>query len=266
MDLASCHCHCGAGEGARVAGRRGVTASRCIMGVEGRRHEYCLLVRPAGCPVRRLVRGPGGRGPFRAEVACLRPLLDGLPRPWAEMAPFGASSAAAMTLRTSAIRVPGESPTDLVSITCMPGRAAFITRSYVRRARALRALAPYRRTIWARTSRSAPSGLPQRRRGPARCWAKWCRKRCVQASTPHCPPRRRSSGRSRSRSSAPGCSPPATAAAATPARASTGPAGGRRTPRPGQRPEYLDPAVGLGVLVQLTVDPVDQRRQAVDDR
>ena len=35
---------------------------------------------------------------------------------------------------------------------------------------------------------------------------------------------------------------------------------------PGQRPQYLDPGVGLGVLVQLTVDPVDQRRQAVDDR
>jgi len=33
----------------------------------------------------------------------------------------------------------------------------------------------------------------------------------------------------------------------------------------GQRPEYLDPRVGLGVLVQLAVDPVGQRRQAVDD-
>jgi hypothetical protein len=36
-------------------------------------------------------------------------------------------------------------------------------------------------------------------------------------------------------------------------------------PDAGQRPEHLDPRVGLGVLVQLAVDPVGQRRQAVDD-
>jgi hypothetical protein len=37
-------------------------------------------------------------------------------------------------------------------------------------------------------------------------------------------------------------------------------------PDPGQRPEHFDQGVGLGVLVQLAVDPLDQRCQAVDDR
>ncbi len=37
-------------------------------------------------------------------------------------------------------------------------------------------------------------------------------------------------------------------------------------PDPRQRPERLDSGIGPGVLVQLTVDPVDHRRQAVDDR
>ena len=37
-------------------------------------------------------------------------------------------------------------------------------------------------------------------------------------------------------------------------------------PDPGQRPQHLDLRVGLGAGVQLPVDPVDHRRQAVDDR
>jgi len=37
-------------------------------------------------------------------------------------------------------------------------------------------------------------------------------------------------------------------------------------PDPRQRPEHLDPRVGLGMLVQLAVQPLDHRRQAVDDR
>ena len=37
-------------------------------------------------------------------------------------------------------------------------------------------------------------------------------------------------------------------------------------PTPGQRGQDLDPRVGLGVLAQLGVDPVDDRHQAVDDR
>jgi hypothetical protein len=37
-------------------------------------------------------------------------------------------------------------------------------------------------------------------------------------------------------------------------------------PDAGQRPEHLDPRVGDGSLVQLAVDPVDHRRQGVDDR
>jgi hypothetical protein len=37
-------------------------------------------------------------------------------------------------------------------------------------------------------------------------------------------------------------------------------------PDPGQRSEHLDPRVGLGMLVQLAVDPVDQYCQGVDDR
>jgi hypothetical protein len=37
-------------------------------------------------------------------------------------------------------------------------------------------------------------------------------------------------------------------------------------PDAGQRPQHLDLRVSLGVLVQLPVDPVDDRRQAVDDR
>ena len=38
------------------------------------------------------------------------------------------------------------------------------------------------------------------------------------------------------------------------------------SPTPGQFPEHLVPRVGRGVLVQLAVDPVDHRGQAVDDR
>jgi hypothetical protein len=34
------------------------------------------------------------------------------------------------------------------------------------------------------------------------------------------------------------------------------------SPDAGQRPEHLDPRVGLGVPVQLAVDPLDHRRQA----
>jgi hypothetical protein len=41
---------------------------------------------------------------------------------------------------------------------------------------------------------------------------------------------------------------------------------GGELPDPGQRPQYLDSRVGLGVGVQLTVDPVGQRRQAAGDR
>jgi hypothetical protein len=37
-------------------------------------------------------------------------------------------------------------------------------------------------------------------------------------------------------------------------------------PDAGQRPEYLDPRAGLGVLVQLAVDPAGQYGQGVDDR
>ena len=37
-------------------------------------------------------------------------------------------------------------------------------------------------------------------------------------------------------------------------------------PDAGQRPEHLDPRVGYGVLVQLAVEPLDHRRQAVDGR
>ena len=37
-------------------------------------------------------------------------------------------------------------------------------------------------------------------------------------------------------------------------------------PGTGQRPQHLDPRVGPGAGVQLTVDPAGQRRQAVDDR
>ena len=38
------------------------------------------------------------------------------------------------------------------------------------------------------------------------------------------------------------------------------------SPDAGQRGQDLDPRVGLGVLAQLAVDPVDHRRQAVDHR
>ena len=37
-------------------------------------------------------------------------------------------------------------------------------------------------------------------------------------------------------------------------------------PDPGQRPQHLDPRVAPGVLVQLAVDPVNHRGQAIDHR